>query len=153
MYHNVLHVLHDVLVCLTMFYDVWRVVQRSASPHRRPPIASDIATMPQGSAITPQKLATTLMWYRGERDIAIAANVIPCYTPSWMGTGVTLFLEDNFRRGLQPPLFYVTDSQPITGSQPLWCHSCYINNTVAPLEKPPSHNSGLYWICLKLCRF
>ena len=28
-----------------------------------------------------------------------AANVIPCYTPSWMETGVTLFLEEKFQRG------------------------------------------------------
>ena len=31
MYHNVLHVFHDVLLCLTMFYDVYRVAQWSAS--------------------------------------------------------------------------------------------------------------------------
>ena len=55
--HDVLHVFHDVLLCLTMFYDVQRVAQRSASPHRRPPIASGIATTPQGSAITAQKSA------------------------------------------------------------------------------------------------
>ena len=29
-------VFHNVLLCLTMFYDVYRVAQRSASPHRRP---------------------------------------------------------------------------------------------------------------------
>ena len=36
MYHNVLRLFHDVLLCLTVFYDVQRVAQRSASPHRRP---------------------------------------------------------------------------------------------------------------------
>ena len=35
MYHNVLHLFHDVLLCLTMVYDVWRVAQRSPSLHRR----------------------------------------------------------------------------------------------------------------------
>ena len=40
MYHNVLEVFHDVLLCLTMFYDVERVEQRSASATTRPPIAS-----------------------------------------------------------------------------------------------------------------
>ena len=34
MYHNVLHVFHDVLLCLTMFYDVLRVAQRSATADR-----------------------------------------------------------------------------------------------------------------------
>ena len=29
----------------------------------------------------------------------ISANVIPCWTPTWLETGVTLFLEDNFQRG------------------------------------------------------
>ena len=32
--------------------------------------------------------------------VDIATNVIPCWTPSWMETGVTLFLEDKFQRGL-----------------------------------------------------
>ena len=31
--------------------------------------------------------------------VDIAANVIPSQTPSWMETGVTLFLEDKFQRG------------------------------------------------------
>ena len=31
--------------------------------------------------------------------VDIAANVIPCWTPSWMSTGVTLFLEEKFQRG------------------------------------------------------
>ena len=31
--------------------------------------------------------------------VDIAANVIPCWTPSWMETGVTLFLEEKFQRG------------------------------------------------------
>ena len=31
--------------------------------------------------------------------IDIAANVILSQTPSWMETGVTLFLEDKFQRG------------------------------------------------------
>ena len=34
--------------------------------------------------------------------VDIAANVIPSQTPSWMETGVTLFLEDKFQRGSQP---------------------------------------------------
>ena len=33
--------------------------------------------------------------------VDIAANVIPSLTPSWMETGVTLFLEDKFQRGLR----------------------------------------------------
>ena len=43
----------------------------------------------------------------------IAANVIPCWTQSWMETEVTLFLEveEKFQRGPQPfsaPLkFYI----------------------------------------------
>ena len=32
--------------------------------------------------------------------VDIAAKVIPCQTLSWMETRVTLFLEDNFQRGL-----------------------------------------------------
>ena len=31
--------------------------------------------------------------------VDIAANMIPSLTPSWMETGVTLFLEDKFQRG------------------------------------------------------
>ena len=31
--------------------------------------------------------------------VNIAAKVTPCWTPSWMETGVTLFLEDKFQRG------------------------------------------------------
>ena len=50
--HNVLEVFHDVLLCLTMFYDVERVEQRSASATTRPPIASGITIMPQKSAMT-----------------------------------------------------------------------------------------------------
>ena len=34
MYHNVLNVFHDVLLCLIMFYDVLRVVQQSAVANR-----------------------------------------------------------------------------------------------------------------------
>ena len=34
--------------------------------------------------------------------VDIAANVIPSQTPSWMETGVTLFLEDKFQRGGRP---------------------------------------------------
>ena len=34
MYHNVLHLFHDVLICLTISYDVWRVAQRSAAADR-----------------------------------------------------------------------------------------------------------------------
>ena len=30
-----------------------------------------------------------------------AANVIPCWTLSWMETGVTLFLEEKFQRGME----------------------------------------------------
>ena len=37
--------------------------------------------------------------------VDIAANVIPSQTPSWMETGVTLFLEDKFQRGLQLSTF------------------------------------------------
>ena len=33
--------------------------------------------------------------------IDITANVIICQTLSWMETGITLFLEDKFQRGLQ----------------------------------------------------
>ena len=33
--------------------------------------------------------------------VDIAANVIPSQIPSWMETGVTLFLEDKFQRGRQ----------------------------------------------------
>ena len=33
--------------------------------------------------------------------VDIAANVIPSQTPSWVETGVTLFLEDKFQRGLE----------------------------------------------------
>ena len=60
MYHNVLQVLHDVL-------QVFNIVLRclvshatigiAASATEWPQIASGIATMSQGSAITPQKLA------------------------------------------------------------------------------------------------
>ena len=53
MLFHVLQVFHDVLLCLTMFYDV----QWDASQHRRPPIASGIVTVPQGPAITLQKSA------------------------------------------------------------------------------------------------
>ena len=31
--------------------------------------------------------------------VDIAANVIPCWTTSWIETGVTRFLEENFQRG------------------------------------------------------
>ena len=62
MFHNVLRVFHDVLLCFTMFSE------SSNDQHQWPPIASGIATTPQGSAITPQgyvitsqKLATILL--------------------------------------------------------------------------------------------
>ena len=32
--------------------------------------------------------------------VDITANVIPSQTPSWMETGVTLFLDDKFQRGV-----------------------------------------------------
>ena len=32
--------------------------------------------------------------------VDIAVNVIPCWTPSQMETGVTLFLKEKFQRGL-----------------------------------------------------
>ena len=36
----------------------------------------------------------------GAADIVdIAANVIPCWTLSWIETGVTLFLQEKFQRG------------------------------------------------------
>ena len=44
-------------------------------------------------------------------------------------------------------------SQPIIGSQPQWCHKCYVQHRWKSHGQPPSHNSGLYWICLKLCGF
>ena len=31
--------------------------------------------------------------------VDITVNVIPCWTPSWMETGVTRFLEEKFQRG------------------------------------------------------
>ena len=37
--------------------------------------------------------------------VDIAANVIPCWTSSWMETGVTLFLEDKFQRGMD--IYYI----------------------------------------------
>ena len=32
--------------------------------------------------------------------VDIAANVISCLTPSWMETGVTLFLKEKLKRGV-----------------------------------------------------
>ena len=166
MFHNVLRVFHDVLLvghdvslvvhnvsqcltcvswCFSMFNNVLWCLASRATIGITASAAADRLRHRYNAAGIGNNSAEIGDDAAGIVDIA--ANVISCYTPSWMGTGVTLFLEDNFQRGLQPPLLYVTDSQP------LWCHSCYINNTVAPLEKPPSHNSGLYWICLKLCRF
>ena len=37
----------------------------------------------------------------GAGIVDIAANVIPCWTLSWMESGVTLFLEEKFQRGHQ----------------------------------------------------
>ena len=72
MFYNVLHVFHDVLLCLTIFYDVLRVTQRSTSAPVQLSIASGIATMPQGSAttqqgsaITPQKSILSLRYMAG----------------------------------------------------------------------------------------
>ena len=68
MYHNVLHVFRDVLLCLTMFYDVYQVAQRSAVADRlrdrenSAGIGDNSAKIGDGTA----------------GIIDIAANVIPC---------------------------------------------------------------------------
>ena len=86
MYHNVLHVFHDVLLCLTMFYDVQRIAQPAASPHQRQSIASGIATMPQGSLQRLRDRYNDAVIGINSAEIGdgaagivdIAANVIPC---------------------------------------------------------------------------
>ena len=106
MFHNVLLVVHvllviqNVLQCFTMCYNVSQCftivsyftmfnnilgclvscdkIGIAASATARPPIADNAAVI-------------------GD----IAANVMPCKTPSWMETGVTLLLEDNFQTGME----------------------------------------------------
>ena len=61
--------------------------------------------------------------------VDIAANVIPGQTPSWMETGVTLFLEDKFQRGHQlislVGLVCITWYHLPTTQQ--WCHQMSIS--------------------------
>ena len=85
MYHNVSQVFHDVLLCLVSR----AMIEIYTSVTAQPPIASGIATTSQESAMTPQGLSIfPRKWshakLRHERRLE---------------SGVTLFLEDNFRRG------------------------------------------------------
>ena len=54
----------------------------------------------------------------GAGIVDIATNVIPCWTPSWMETGVTLFLEDKFQRGAHlNQLFIILMAQSLSMAQ------------------------------------
>ena len=74
--------------------------------------------------------------------VDIAANVIPCYTPSWMEIGVTLFLDKKFQRGLfLTPLEVVSHQQSCSSlhsGQRLACdHFCdYIANPCGDIANP-----------------
>ena len=95
-FHDVLLAVHDVLRrftmykrvswCFTMFYDVSWVAQRTGSPTAQPSNTAGILTTPQVSAITPQRSSISpRKWSHAK------------LRPEWRR--VTLFLEDNFRRG------------------------------------------------------
>ena len=101
---------HDVLRCITMFdkcfmmfyYVLWCLLSRAttadtASATAWPPITSAIATTPQG--VEEIFLIAEEIGDDAAGIVDIAAKVTPCWTPSWMETGVTLFLEDKFQRG------------------------------------------------------
>ena len=75
MYHNVLHVFHVVLLCLTMFYDVQRVAQRSAS-HIGGRVAADRLMDRDNAAGIGDNSIEIGDGAAGIVDIA--ANVIPC---------------------------------------------------------------------------
>ena len=75
MLYNVLHVFHDVLLCLTMFYDVYRVAQRSA-PADRLRDRDNAAGIGDNSADVGDNSAEIGDGAAGIVDIA--ANVIPC---------------------------------------------------------------------------
>ena len=94
MYHNVLHLFHDVLLCLT-FNNVLCLASRATIGDR----AAADRLRDRGNAAEIGDNST-----KKSNDAAgivdISANVIPSLTPSWMETGVTLFLEDKFQRDL-----------------------------------------------------
>ena len=58
--------------------------------------------------------------------VDIAANVIPCWTPSGMETGVTLFQEEKFQRGAPGPSEIVLQEQSFSslhsGRSLAWDH-------------------------------
>ena len=55
MFHNVLRVFHDVLVCLTMFYDRHRRIGDCRLPQGSPITPQKLVMTPQGSSISPRK--------------------------------------------------------------------------------------------------
>ena len=88
--------------CITMFYMcfmmfnyvLWCLASRATIGDCALPIATGIG---DNSAEISDNLAEIGDDAAGIVDIA--ANVIPSQTPSWMETGVTLFLEDKFQMG------------------------------------------------------
>ena len=107
MFHNVLHVFHDVLLCLTMICESrndWRrhigaraVTDRLRDRDNAAGIGDNSAEISDNSAEIGDNSADISDGAAGIVDID--TNVISCKTPSWMETGVTLFLEEKFQRG------------------------------------------------------
>ena len=112
MYHNVLHVFHDVLLCFMLFSGSRndrrrRIGDRAAADRDNATgIGDNSAEIGDNSAEISHNPAE--IGYNSAEigdDAAgivdIAANVIPSLTPSRMETGVTLFLEDKFQMGCE----------------------------------------------------
>ena len=127
MYHNVLHVFHDVLLCLTIFYDVQRVAQRSAATDRlrdrdnaagignNSPGGQGSAITAQGSAITLQKSAMMPQArrdrrYRRERDSMLNSVLNGDWSNSVPGRQIPEGFQDNHKA------YYATE---VTGHDPL----------------------------------
>ena len=63
---------------------------------------------------------------------------------NYANKSLNYFAVDDSWIPVWPPLLYITSSQPITGSQPLWRHSCYVQRhcLTGTLEEPRSARFG-----------
>ena len=99
-----------------MFNNVlWCLASRAtigvaASATARPPIASGIGDNSAEIGDNPAEIGynSAEIGDDAAEIVDIAANVIPSQTPSRMETGVTLFLEDKFQRGLAVLCLHIT---------------------------------------------
>ena len=108
-FHDVLLVIHNVLRCITMFfmcfmmfYYVQQCFMFSESRTDRCRRSGDRAAAERlrdrdNAAGIGDNSAEIGDGATGIVDIAV--NVVLCWTPSWMETGVTLFLGEKFQKG------------------------------------------------------